>query len=185
MRTILAAAFALVLLLGTSVGVTAQMNTEQIPATFVTGTVGEGGSATESEGTVAYEQIVEWSDPRLPSTLRVTGVWYVYGEVPAGLEEAGPEALVDLGVMVTEMNVRLDGPEGSWRGTGRALEWSPYPDPGRHYSYYVLTGEGPYEGMHVLLRGAPDHDANGPWDEQYEGWIIECASPPLPEPPSE
>ena len=121
---------------------------------FVTGTVVDG-DATDDEGIVAYEETVEWSDPRLPPTLRVNGAWYVYGEVPEGLEELGPEALTDMGVMVTEMNVLLYGPEGSWRGTGRALEWSPDPDPDRHYSYYVLTGEGAYEGMHALLRGAP------------------------------
>lgn len=184
MRKISIAPIAALLLLGASVGVTAQMNTDEIPAVFVTGTVVDG-DATEEEGIVAYEQTVEWSDPRLPPTLRVNGTWYVYGEVPAGLEEAGPEALVDMGVMVTEMNMLLDGPEGSWRGTGRALEWSPDPDPDRHYSYYVLTGEGDYEGMHALLRGAPDHDANGPWDEEYEGWIIESGLPPLAEPPSE
>jgi hypothetical protein len=184
MRTIAIAAIATLLLLGASVRVTAQMNTEEIPAAFVTGTVVDG-DATADDGTVVYEQTVEWSDPRLPPTLRVNGVWYVYGEVPEGLEEAEPEALADLRVMVmvTEMNVLLDGPEGSWRGTGRALEWSPDPDPDRHYSYYVLTGEGDYEGMHALLRGAPDHDADGPWDEEYEGWIIEAAAPPLPEAP--
>jgi len=184
MRTIAIAAITTLLLLGASVGVAAQMNTEEIPAVFVTGTVVDD-TATEDEGTVVYEQTVEWSDPRLPSTLRVNGAWYVYGEVPEGLEEAGPEALVDMGVMVTEMNVLLDGAQGSWHGSGRALEWSPDPDPDRHYSYYVLTGEGAYEGMHVLLRGAPDHDANGPWDEEYEGWIIESALPPLPEAPVE
>ena len=182
MRMISIAAIATALLLGWRVGVTAQMNTEEVPAAFVTGTVVDG-DATEDEGIVAYEQTVEWSDPRLPPTLRVNGAWYVYGEAPAGLEEAGPEALIDQGVMVTEMNVLLEGPEGSWRGTGRALEWSPDPDPGRHYSYYVLTGEGDYEGMYALLRGAPDHDADGPWDEEYEGWIIEAEIPPLPEAP--
>ena len=158
------------------------MNAEEVPAAFLTGTVVDG-DATEDEGIVAYEQTVEWSDPRLPPTLRVNGAWYVYGEAPAGPEEARVEALIDQGMMVTEMNVLLEGPEGSWRGTGRALEWSPDPDPDRHDSYFVLTGDGAYEGMHALLRGAPDHDADGPWDEEYEGWIIEAEIPPLPEAP--
>jgi hypothetical protein len=182
MRTKSMAAMALVLLLGASVGVSAQMNTEEIPATFVTGTAGEGGTATESEGTVVYEQVVDWSDPRLPSALRVNATWYVYGDVPAALEDQEPEVIDDYLVMVTEMNVLLDGSEGSWRGTGRAIEQGVGPDPDRHYSSYVLTGEGAYEGMHALLRGEPGHDANGPWDERYEGWIIEGEVPPLPDP---
>jgi hypothetical protein len=184
MRAKCVAIISLLLLFGSTGMVTAQMNKEEIPAALVTGTVIDG-DAIEDEGRVSYEQTVTWSDPRLPPTLRVEGAWYVYADVPAGLEEQGPEALTDLGVMVTEMNVLLDGPEGSWRGTGRGLEWSPDPDPDRHYSYYVLTGEGAYAGMHALLRGAPGHDANGPWDEEYEGWIIESELPPLPEPPSE
>ena len=182
MRTTSIAVLTLAGLLGTSVGVTAQMNREEIPATFVTGTAGEGGIATEDEGQVVYEQIVDWSDPRLPSTLRVNATWYVYGDVSAGIEGQDPEALADV-VMVVEMNCLLDGPEGSWRGTGRGIEQGAETDADKRYSYYVLTGDGAYEGMHALLRGAPGHDANGPWDEQYEGWIIESEVPPLPDPP--
>jgi hypothetical protein len=80
--------------------------------------------------------------------------------------------------MVVEMNVLLDGAEGSWHGTGRAIEQGAGTDPDRRHSTYVLEGEGAYEGMHALLRGVPGHDANGPWDEQYEGWIIEGPVPP-------
>ena len=180
MRTIAIAAVALVLLLGTSVSVSAQMNTEGIPATFVTGTVVDD-TATEDAGTVVYEQTVEWSDPRLPATLRAEGAWYIYGEVPEGLEDQELEAIDDYLVMVTEMTVALDGPEGSWRGTARAVEQGAGTDPDRHYSYYVLTGDGAYAGMHTLLRGAPGHDADGPWDTEYEGWIIESELPALPE----
>jgi len=183
MRTTSFAALALVLLLGASVGVSAQMNSEEIPAAFVTGTAGEGGSATEDEGTVVYEQVVDWSDPRLPSTLRVNATWYVYGAVPAGLEDQEPDVIDDDVVMVTEMNVLLDGTEGSWRGIGRAIEQGAETDPDRRYSTYVLSGEGAYEGLHALLRGAPGHDADGPWDERYEGWIIEAEVPSLPEAP--
>ena len=46
---------------------------------FVTGTVIDD-AATEDEGRVVYEQTVDWSDLRLPSTLQVEGAWYLYGD---------------------------------------------------------------------------------------------------------
>ena len=127
---------------------------------------------------------MEWSDPRLPPTLEAEATWYIYGDVPADLGDEELEAIEDYLVMVTEMSIVLDGTEGRWHGTGRAIEQGADTDPERHYSYYVLEGDGAYEGMHALLRGAPDHDADGPWDEQYEGWIIESEVPPLPGPPT-
>lgn len=185
MRTPWVAAAVLALLVGSTGGVAAQMNDEAIPAEFVTGTVTDD-AATEDEGRATWEQTVEWSDPRLPPTLKVEATWYIYGDVPVDLEEEEVELEVieDALVMVTEMSVLLDGSEGSWRGTGRAVEQGAGPDPERHYSYYVLEGDGVYEGMHALLRGAPGHDANGPWDEEYEGWIVESEVPPLPGPPT-
>ncbi len=180
MRTPCAVVIAAALVIGSTGGVAAQMNDEAVPAAFVTGTVTDN-TATEDEGYAAWEQTVEWSDPRLPPTLNAEGAWYLYGDVPAGLEEEGIEAIEDYLVMVTEVNVWLDGDEGSWSGTGRALEQGAGNDPERHYSYYVLEGDGAYEGMHALLRGAPDMDNDGPWDEQYEGWIIESELPSLPE----
>jgi acyl transferase domain-containing protein len=44
------------------------------------------------------------------------------------------------------------------------------------------TAEAPRTRPEVafLLRGTPGHDANGPWDELYEGWIIESRLPPPP-----
>ena len=185
MRTPCAVVVAVTLLLGTTGPVAAQINKETVPAVYVTGTA-TNDTATEDEGTVVYEQTVEWSDPRLPPTLRAEGAWYLYGDVPPGLEdeEVTVEAIEDYFVMVTEVNVLLDGSEGSWHGTGRALEQGSGPDPDLRYSYYVLEGDGAYEGMHALLRGAPGHDADGPWDEEYEGWIVESGLPPLPGPPT-
>ncbi len=189
MRTPWVVAVAVALVFGSTVAVAAQMNKEAVRAVFVTGTaVGDtNDSATEDEGRATWEQTVEWSDPRLPPTLEVEGAWYLYGDVPPELEgeEVDVEAIEDYFVMVTEMNVLLDGSEGRWHGTGRAIKQGYGPDPERHYSYYVLEGDGAYEDMHALLRGAPDHDPDGPWDEQYEGWIIESGLPPLPGPPAE
>ena len=187
MRTPWAVVITVTLLLGTTGPVAAQMNRETVRAVFVTGTVVGDTAGAEAEGRASWEQTVEWSDPRLPPTLEVEGAFYLYGDVPPGLdgEEVGVEAIADYFVSVTEMNVLLDGSEGRWHGTGRAIKQGYGPDPERHYSYYVLEGDGAYEDMHALLRGAPDHDPDGPWDEQYEGWIIESEVPPLPGPPAE
>ena len=187
MRTSCAVVIAVTLLLGTTGPVAAQMNREAVRAVFVTGTVVGDTAATEDEGRATWEQTVEWSDPRLPPTLEVEGAFYHNAHVPPELEgeEVGVEAIADYFVSVTEMNVLLDGSEGHWHGTGRAIKQGYGPDPERHYSYYVLEGDGAYEDMHALLRGAPDHDPDGPWDEQYEGWIIESEVPPLPGPPAE
>ena len=182
MRTSCVVAIALVLFIGSTGAVAAPMNKEEIPATFVTGTV-INDTAMEDEGRVVYEQTVDWSDPRLPPTLRVEAAWYVYGDVAAALErldagESEDDAFASGVVMVVEMNALLDGADGSWQGTGRAVEAGD-----DRYSYYVLTGDGAYEGFHALLRGTPGHDTDAPWDEAYEGWIIESALPPLPEAP--
>ena len=189
MHTSCVAIIALLLLIGWTGGVAAQMNDEEIPAAFVTGTVVDH-TTTEDEGRVSWEQTVEWSDPRLPSTLTSEGAWYVYGDVTtvverheAGLDEEEAFAGVDL-VMVVEMDILLDGTDGDWEGSGRAIEQGAETDPDRRYSYYVLSGDGTYDGLHAVLRGAPGHDAKGPWDERYEGWIIESPLPPMPEPPA-
>ena len=183
MRTLGVLAVAVALVFGSAGAVAAQMNDEAIAAAFVTGTVVDD-STTEDEGRVTWEQTVEWSDPRLPPTLRAEAAWYVYGDVmtvverhEAGLGEEEAFADIDL-VMVVEMNVLLDGPEGDWQGSGRGIEADD------RYSYYMLEGDGAYEGMNVLLRGTPGHDANGPWDELYEGWIIESELPPPPGSPT-
>lgn len=185
MRTPGLAVIVLALLIGSASAATAQMNTEEIPAAFVTGTVVDG-DATADDGTVVYAQIVEWSDPRHPPELKAEATWYVYGDATTvlerhegGLGEEEAFAGLDL-VMVADMNVLLDGADGNWLGTGRGVEAGD-----DRYSYYVLEGDGVYAGLHALLRCPPGHDANGPWDELYEGWIIESPLPPLPEPPAE
>jgi hypothetical protein len=177
MRTLCVAIITLVLLISSTGAVAATMNKEEIPAASVAGTVTDN-AATEDEGRVHFEQTVDWSDSRLPPTLEIEGAWYLYGDVTAALErlEAGvseEDAFEGDVVMVVEMAVRLDGPEGSWQGTGRRIEAG-----ADHYSYYVLSGHDAYEGFHALLRGTPGNDAEGPWDEAYEGWIIESELPP-------
>ncbi len=73
---------------------------------------------------------------------------------------------------------------GGWRRPldrqiGRAIETA-----ADRYGYYELTGEGAYAGLHALLRGTPGMDADGPWDEDYEGLILEGELPRSPTQPS-
>ncbi len=70
----------------------------------------------------------------------------------------------------------LEGADGSWRGTGRAVE-----DADDRFSQYALVGEGAYEGLYALIRGTPGMDTHGPWDHSYEGYIFEGELPLFPD----
>jgi hypothetical protein len=115
----------------------------------------EEGDVIIEEGHV-YQQRIEWSDPRLPAEHWVRMDLEIH-------DESAPN-----GVMTVQTSHLLTDSEGTWRGTGRAFETEH-----DRYSYYELVGEGAYEGLHALLRGTPGRDAHGPWDLEYEGWIIE------------
>jgi len=168
-----------------SVAASAQED-EPAPVTFVTGTVVEqfdhpGPSDLEegppdsvrgwwvsAESYGLIEQVIEWSDPRLPSRHWMNlDLTFVMKESPE-LEGA---------LAVTTSNL-LEGPEGSWRGTGRAIE-----DLDDRYSLYEFTGEGVYEGLWAVLRVTPGMDTSGPWDHSYEGYIFEADPMVLPAPP--
>jgi|GEM_PF-2601417 len=163
---------------------------EPAPVTFVTGTVVEQfehpGPGDREEGPPdpvrgwmvsaekygVIEQVIEWSDPRLPvrhwMNLDLTFVLK-----PSEEQGRAPEGAL----AVTTSNL-LEGPEGSWRGTGRAIE-----DADDRYGMYELTGEGAYEGLWAVLRTTPGMDTSGPWDHSYEGYIFEADPMGFPEPP--
>lgn len=147
---------------------------EPASSTYVTGTAVEqwgygGAESVSEEGDVMreaghiYQQRVEWSDPRLPAEHWVRMDLGIY-------EESAPD-----GVMTMQTSHLLTDSEGTWRGAGRAFETED-----DRYSYYELVGERAYEGLHALLRGTPGRDAHGPWDLEYEGWIIEGPLTPFP-----
>ena len=60
------------------------------------------------------------------------------------------------------------------------MAWS---DADERHSFYVLTGEGAYEGLSALLRGMTPADAQGFWDLAYEGYILEAELTPFPDEP--
>jgi len=186
-RVSLVGAVILGLLASASTTVLAQEE-KTAPATRVTGTVVEQFGYTDGvpvgeemrpgkheyrieegvlhERGVISRQQVQWSDPRLPSEhwVRLDATLY-------GMDEPL------LGVAAVESSHLLKGAEGSWRGTGRAIETAD-----DRYSHYVLTGEGLYDGLYALLRGTPGTDMPGPLDRSYEGYIFEGELLPVVDP---
>jgi hypothetical protein len=184
-------AFITLLLVGSTGAVAAQEG--PAPVTFVTGTVAEAytyGEGSESASDLSsydlrgYEvmtqssppmrQVVEWSDPRLPSDLWLllgyTLIWQGEGSVATSN---------------TAWQCLLEDEQGRWRGTGRSVKGAD-----GKYSLYTLAGEGAYEGLSALLRGTAPEDmeagllhAHAPWDMAYEGYIFEAGLTPLPDEP--
>ena len=122
-------------------------------------------------------QVVEWSDPRLP-----TDLWLALGYTLISSGEDEPD-----GAMNTAWLSLLEDEEGRWRGTGRSIQGGA----DEKYSLHALTGEGAYEGLSALLRGMPPDDmeagllhAHAPWDMAYEGYIYEAELSPLPDAPA-
>lgn len=114
------------------------------------------------------EQVVAWSDPRLPAEQWLNVDYYLVTKLPESPE----------GAMAVTASLLLVGPDGTWRGSGRAVE-----DDADRYSFYELSGEGAYEGLFAFLRGAPGTDVHGPWDQSYEGYIFEGDALAIPEAP--
>jgi len=184
-RLPLALAATLGLLAGLTLTVVAQ-DEEPAPVTFVTGTVVEqwmhddASAADESsphpdvrgyevieDGSLGLiEQSVEWSDPRLPSQHWFTARYQMIYDLDT-----------EKGALTTTSNHLLEDEDGSWRGSGRFVK----ADAGEHqYGFYMLEGEGAYEGLYALLRGTAEVLAHGPYELSYEGHIFEAE--PLSQP---
>lgn len=182
------------LLLCIGLATTATAQEEPAPVAFVTGVVAEAyvyeavsdEAISEGRDDIAYElrgyqveggsqsvkrQVVEWSDPRLPPDLWLasdsTGIYW-------------PDPFRFAGVNLA-FSTLLEGEAGRWVGTGR---WLLGHEP---LSFYVLTGEGAYEGLHAMLRGVPHENPaasmSGFGDLAYEGYIYEAELTPFPDTP--
>jgi hypothetical protein len=182
-RSALTAAISVALCLGPVTSATAQE--EPAPVTFVTGSVVEvyGRGFTEAnvpsdvrgyEVTVGtsqptlMRQVVEWSDSRLPHDLWLAADYTLIWR---------PSDVLD-GAMNTVSRNLLEDEQGCWRGTGRWVNGA-----GERFSFYVLIGEGAYEGLYTLLHGVTPADADGPWDLAYEGCNFEAEMLPFPDEP--
>ena len=143
-------------------------------ATHVTGRVisGEWGEATSetADGSVQHMygmqavREVEWSDPRLPSTM--TSLM----NLDAHWREADA-------ILPWASTHRLDGPDGAWTVTERG-----FMEADGSFGLLVLTGEGAYDGLTAMLVDisleAPEPDDETIW----EGYIFEGGLPPMPDP---
>lgn len=139
-----------------------------------------GGRAV-SEGTSVYrdgvvkvrnavfEHEMKWSDPRLPSLMRVAenSDWRGLGD--------------DSGVAIaTVSSVRLDGPAGSWTGLEHGLIEEL--EAGNGVSrFMVLSGEGAYEGLSAMLSRTYEMSDYG--KPVFEGYIFDDALAPMPDMP--
>jgi hypothetical protein len=139
---------------------------DELTATWVTGTsstMARRGPESMTEYSVrglGTTSTVDWSDPRLPATMTTI--------------TNSDEHLLESGNAATWAQAyRLDGPDGVWVGTGRAVS---FPD-GAVWLLF-LTGEGAYEGLGAALRVSPTGDG----EFTYEGYIYDTGLPPVPDP---
>ena len=160
----------LALVASLSVAVAAQEDEQEPPtATYVTGvavSTPEGDTYTQEGDTYVGE--MDWSDPRLPSRMLAR----FNAEAVPGIDPDGSGGAVRMALAV-----RLEGPEGSWSGTGHVLAWMLAPESGEasldtrsEVQMLVLDGEGEYEGLSAPLTGTGDGVVPA-----YEGFIFENA----------
>jgi hypothetical protein len=122
-----------------------------------------GGYRIAIGGPQLIEQTVEWSDPRLPAKQWLTLDYHNYSELASGAA-----------TVTTITTHLLEDESGRWTGEGRFVASGD-----EHFSFYTLCGEGAYEGLYALLRGASD--AEHPLaDLSFEGYILEGELPGFP-----
>jgi hypothetical protein len=115
---------------------------------------------TRSTGNV-LEWIVEWTDPRLPSTM-----WH---RIDYDLYD--PD-----GALPYATSVLLLGEEGAWRGSGYGVGY----DEG--FVQVLLTGEGAYQGLFAILDRKDATLPDGTAQRTFDGFIFEGEPIPIPAP---
>ena len=189
MRPSLVVMSSVVLSFGLATTATAQEEPARV--TFVTGTVAEAygydadDAMSDGRDDFVYDlrgyqisggskslirHVVEWSDPRLPPDL-----WLASDAIAVWSMSAGGGGNLAISTL-------LEDEDGCWVGTGRwVMSYEPT-------SFYVLTGEGAYEGLHALLHGVPhEHPRayfSGLGDLAYVGYIYEAELTPFPDVPA-
>jgi hypothetical protein len=111
---------------------------------------------------------VAWSDPRLPTTMRIQqDVALHHGDMTS----------YDDWMWLHAFAARLDGHDGYWTGSGHGVIGT-----AGEQGHLVLTGRGGYAGLSALLdvrwpASDVDNDVLG-----FDGWIFRSPLPPMPEP---
>jgi hypothetical protein len=175
LRRFLAGAVTLMLLGGSSGTTMAQ--DQQATATHVTGASAGGRALSDdtagSRGDMGarrdavYEHEVEWSDPRLPSSMRVAENfdWHPISD--------------KLGAAISIVSsVRLEGPDGAWAGLEYGL--LEQLDSGDEVTrLMVLSGEGGYGGLSAML--ARTYETADYGKPIFDGYIFDAEMVPMPE----
>jgi hypothetical protein len=122
-----------------------------------------------------YERDVVWSDPRLPSLMRISEEWAAY---PVDGSD-------DVGAAISmAQNIRLEGPDGAWTGTAYGLLEETKPVERYPQTVLVtLVGEGAYEGLSAMLRTTYDEPPAGGDTLDWDGYIFEGRLAPMPAAP--
>lgn len=149
--------------------VTGTMTTYRTVASPTYDTPSDAHTAMRGAG---LEREMEWSDPRLPSLMRLSENWdwYYYG---VGNINA-PVALMQ--------SVRLEGPDGAWTGTIQGLlEETLDPESYPQTVLMVLEGEGAYAGLSAMLTTVYDVPPAFGQVPDWDGYIFDGDMTPMPE----
>lgn len=176
MHTFCGATVAVILTIAIAAGAVAQSDDFSAEYTHFTGKIVEEGfhqgdeenwvadGAYHSRGIVA-EWTIEWTDPRLPSTM-----WHRLDYEGYGWDQP------DGGATPYATSVLLEGEDGSWVGTGRGVGY----DEG--FVQVSLVGEGDYEGLYAILDRKDATLPDGTAQRTFDGFIFEGALTPMPDP---
>ena len=136
--------------------------------TIVEGAYMETDWGEEIRGNV-FEHDIEWSDPRLPSLMRLH-------------ENLNTHWIGDTGAAWFWLgNIRLEGDDGAWTGTEYGLGEESPAGLTLQPRMMLLSGEGEYEGLAAMLQRQHEVITTGS-SPVFVGYIFEGELPPMPEP---
>lgn len=116
-----------------------------------------------------YEHDIQWSDPRLPSLMRIH-------------ENLNAYSLTDeLGVYSWASSIRLEGDEGAWSGTEYGMGQDSAEGLVLQPRMMLLTGEGAYDGLSAVLQRQAEV-VSGESSPVFEGYVFGGGLPTMPEP---
>jgi hypothetical protein len=169
---------------------------EVVGATHVTGA--SEGYRMVSEGSMSWtdagasfrgevqEREVEWSDPRLPSSMRLSQNLDYYALATDVEDGAAPlDVLRETvgGVISLAQNVRLEDADGAWTGTIHGLLEETMVGRYPQTVLMVLEGEGAYAGLSAMFTTTYEEPPAQRQVPDWVGYILEGEMTPVPEPP--